>query len=135
MRGPCRVFLTSLAVKLNACSDRPVSIVAPEVSVAPLDSSRLAELRKFEEGGCAVWAPDSKGTVRGMAIPRKMLPFHVNPVGRTENGNTNGRAVRMKGKKPDGTVVTLSCWLPNTVTHSDLAESVQQSKKYYVTAN
>src|SRR5438876_821549 len=78
--GILRTTTIMLCGVLAAVScDRPGSISEPaEVSKLDgkaLNAKKMAELRRFEEGGCAVSAKDSGGVLRGFAITREKLPF------------------------------------------------------------
>src|SRR5438874_607686 len=101
--------LVALSLVITACSDRANTIAGPSLnSLQPLDSAKLAELRKYDEGGCAISA-DSHGVLHGIAIPRRMLPFAVKPVVRdAKTGLTNARQVTMTATREDGTIVTLN---------------------------
>ena len=121
--------LVMLCITAVTCMDSPVTPITPPSTVAPpLDSATLAGLRAYEEGGCAVSAPVA-GEVRGMAIPRQRLPFDVRAVERNpQTGRTNGRDVRLRYRQPDGTSVTMNCWVPQATTLQDLATSLKQSR-------
>jgi hypothetical protein len=89
----------------------------------------MSQLHLYSEGGCAASAVDSSGAVRGFTMPRRELPF-VPPAiqhdPKTQRGN--GRVVQMTVKRPNGSPVALSCWMPNTMTSVDLVKSIGASK-------
>ena len=89
-------------------------------------SARLRE--RFGEGGCAVTEVAS-GTKRGFALPRRRLPFAMPPVQHDPKTNKgNAHVVHMRLYRPNQTPVELSCWVPNTVTDSVIANSIHASK-------
>jgi hypothetical protein len=117
-----------------ACSERPTEIPATAAELPRLDNQasdqgQLAQLRKIGEG-CAIAAPDSKGVLRAIPVPRGKLPFKLPAIHRdAKTGVGNGRVGGLTIHRPDGTPMTLTCWVPETLTLQELAAAVMASKK------
>ena len=122
-----------LGIIVATCSEGALSGVSSPSEKLPfddprLDTAKMAQLRAFEEGGCAISAPDSGGVVRAVTMPRHRLPFKVAPITRDKvTGLTDAYGVSMTMKTPDGTPVTLECLLSRTTSFADLANALQHS--------
>jgi len=101
-------------------------LVAPKSEISRIDgralnAAKMAELRKFDEGGCGVSARDTLGIARGFAIARANLPFEVPAIKRDPlTGLADGQVVSLIMARMDGTPVLFSCWVPKTVSSSSL---------------
>jgi hypothetical protein len=126
--------LLTLSVAFIGCTDR--AIVQPgsshkggRPSDASLRPDKMAQLRKYSEGGCAAGAPDESGAYRAVAIQRKNLPFNLPAIQYDKaTGHGNGRQARMTVKRRGQTPVALSCFIPSTLSTDELAKSLHNSK-------
>lgn len=120
--------LVAAAILASACMDQQITLPVAGHGVAPAPGVR-ANGSRLDDGGCAVWAPDSEGVTRGMAIPRKMLPFNVKPVRRdATTGRSMGRAVSIRAETPDGAPVTMECLVDESLSVDDIAAALSRSK-------
>lgn len=109
------------------------SVSGPAIGYATipgLDSAKIAKLRgKYGQGGCAAATTDRTGSLRGVAMRRQDLPFSVPPIQRDpKSGKGNGRIVQMTVRRAGQADVVMNCWVPNTVSLSDIAASINSSK-------
>lgn len=96
----------------------------------PQNSAKVAQLKPFDEGGCAASARDAAGVLRALAMPRKALPFNAPAIKYDERtGRSDGRAFTVVFKQPNGRLATVECWLPKSLTARDLANAIKDSKR------
>lgn len=119
-----------ICASVVACGDPPTQLTqfatAGPRSVSETADEKLSELRAAGEG-CAVAAVDSKGTLRALAVPRTHLPFNTPGIRRNPNGKGNGRVAGMTLRRPTGSPVFLTCWVPETTTLEELSSAVTRS--------
>jgi hypothetical protein len=123
-----------LSLAFVACSEPTASRPGvgtesgPGFNAASLNSDKMAELRRYSEGACAVSTIDRSGAAHGFAMPRQDLPFAVAPVQHdAKTGRGNGRVVQISLNRPSG-AVALNCWVPSTVTAVELLQTVHASR-------
>jgi hypothetical protein len=100
--------------------DGPLS----KIDGRPLNAAKMAELKKFDEGGCGVSMMDSSGTRRGFAVARDRLPFEVpaikhNPL----TGTANGKVIELSAARANGIPLRLICWVPDNLTTAAMGKA------------
>lgn len=119
--------LLSAALLLPACTDRPAFPTAG--GTVPLAARGAGGGERLEESGCAIWGRDEAGVARGIAIPRRMLPFVVRPVRREPStGRSMSRAVSITAEVPGRGPVAMECLLDESLTAQDIATALRGSK-------
>lgn len=120
--------LICVTILASACVDQQITPPMAGRAVAPAPGA-LANGNRFDEGGCAVWARDGEGVTRGMAIPRRMLPFSVRPIRRDPTtGRTTPRVYSIRAATPDGAPVTMECLMDGSLSVDDIAAALSKSK-------
>jgi len=126
--------VTMLAIA--ACFDR--SPTAPRTNPqgaattdrGALDPNKMAQLRRYGDGGCAATSIDGSGQVHGFAIQRQNMPFKIEPIQRDpQTGLGNGKRVQMVVSQPGAAPVTMYCWVPSTMTLDDLASNALKTSR------
>lgn len=95
-----------------------------------LDPNKMAQLRRYSDGGCAATSMDASGQVHGFAIQRQNMPFKIDAIQRdARTGLGNGKRVQMVVSQPGAAPMTMYCWIPTTMTLDDLASNALKTSK------
>src|SRR4051812_28348250 len=112
-----------------ACAEPGQLVVGPDTYLSsidgkPLDADKMKRLRADE--GCGLWMKDGTAGFKMLAVKRQQLGFKVPKASARAHGEVgDGRAIRTSFK-PDGVADTVhvECWIPESVTLSDLVSTL-----------
>jgi hypothetical protein len=121
------VIIASIAAIMWGCIEHDIAAPASFRSMIdgkPLDEKRLSKLRDVGEG-CLASSQSPDGAVHAISLPRKTLPFAMPALVHTPGAEGTGHVLEFDMRQPDGRLMTVNCWTPDTLTVNQLAALMQ----------
>lgn len=98
-------------------------------SSTPLNANKMASLSRYSDGGCGAMVIDPAGVARGFPIRRQNLPFAIPGIQHNSTtGQGNGAVIHFSVSPPGAAPVAFTCWMPNSVSPTDVVSAMKGSK-------